>query len=202
LFDKALTAEQAGLKKLQEDAIQAKDLQNASDNLNIDGKSNDEIVNLLNNLKANMAEEIDRQLQSEINSEVKKTLRVYTELGQIPINNKAGNKDNKDKKDKKEAKSPDADKKPADGESEGDPENSIESEKSSNPTLYEMLRLPFGMDRATELNSHIGIGFMKARLIKDLMFAVELDTIITSCIKYKFLKGSDIFSLKNEFLNV
>jgi len=47
VFDRALTQEQAMMKRLQDQSLQTKDLQSASDSMNIDGESNDDLQHML-----------------------------------------------------------------------------------------------------------------------------------------------------------
>lgn len=72
IFDRALSQEQAMMKKLQDQSQQTKDLQSAADSMNIDGKSNDDLQKMLDQLRAQMMSEIEIILQSVINEETKK----------------------------------------------------------------------------------------------------------------------------------
>jgi len=60
------------MKKLQDQSQQTKDLQSAADSMNIDGKSNDDLQKMLDQLRAQMMSEIEIILQSVINEETKK----------------------------------------------------------------------------------------------------------------------------------
>lgn len=72
-FDKALSPADAALKKLEEMANQSKDLESASQNMDLEGKSNEELALMMASLKENMAKAIDTILQDVINKEIKET---------------------------------------------------------------------------------------------------------------------------------
>jgi len=72
IFDRAITQEQAMMKRLQDQSQQTKDLQSASDSMNIDGESNDDLKRMLDKLREQMRSEIEIILQSVINTETKK----------------------------------------------------------------------------------------------------------------------------------
>jgi len=74
IFDRAITQEQAMMKRLQDQSQQTKDLQSASDSMNIDGESNDDLKRMLDKLREQMRSEIEIILQSVINTE---TTKVY-----------------------------------------------------------------------------------------------------------------------------
>jgi len=59
------------MKRLQDQSLQTKDLQSASDSMNIDGESNDDLQRMLEQLRGQMRSEIDIILQSVINIEAK-----------------------------------------------------------------------------------------------------------------------------------
>jgi len=63
IFDRALSPEAATLKKLQSAAVEAKDLQSAQSNLNIDGESNDQLSEMLSQLKGGITGMIENILQ-------------------------------------------------------------------------------------------------------------------------------------------
>jgi len=71
VFDRAITQEQAMMKRLQDQSLQTKDLQSASDSMNIDGESNDDLQRMLEQLRGQMRSEIEIILQSVINIEAK-----------------------------------------------------------------------------------------------------------------------------------
>jgi len=59
------------MKRLQDQSLQTKDLQSASDSMNIDGESNDDLQRMLDQLRGQMRSEIEIILQSVINIEAK-----------------------------------------------------------------------------------------------------------------------------------
>jgi len=63
IFDRSIKEYDATLKKLEEEAQQAQDLQSAADNMNLDGQSNADLQAMLDWLKQNMSLLIDWILQ-------------------------------------------------------------------------------------------------------------------------------------------